>query len=134
MANLSLYDLAVLQRNDPYTGLIEDVTTYAPEFTTLPAHKRSGWWYEAAQRVALPTVGFRAANEDVATSRSTFKKTVKEMLFIDCELQLPSVPHGNWSLRALSNQRPSSSDSSSTTVSVLTPRASSGFARSCQGW
>jgi hypothetical protein len=91
MANLTLYDLAVLQRNDPYTGLIEDVTTLAPEFTIMPAHKREGWWYEAVQRVTLPTVGFRSANEGVATSRSTYKKTVKEMLYIDCELQLDEM-------------------------------------------
>lgn len=91
MANLTLYDLAVLQRNDPYTGLIEDVTTLAPEFSIIPAVKREGWWYEVAQRITLPTVQFRQANQGVATSKSVYKKTVKEMLYIDCQLQLDEM-------------------------------------------
>lgn len=88
MATLSLYDLAVLQRNDPYTGLIEDVTTLAPEFTTFPATKRSGWWYEAVQRTKLPTAQFRAVNQGVTPSASTYKKAVKEMLLVDVQLQM----------------------------------------------
>ena len=88
MANLSLFDLAVLQRNDPYTGLIEDVTTLAPEFSQMHAQKREGWWYEVVQRIALPIVQFRQANSGVSTSRSTYKKSVKEMLFIDCQIQM----------------------------------------------
>jgi hypothetical protein len=88
MANLTLYDLAVLHRNDPYTGLIEDVTTLAPEFTTLTAVKRPGWWYEVVKRTTLPTAQFRAVNEGVSTSKSTYKKEVKEMLFIDTQLQM----------------------------------------------
>jgi hypothetical protein len=88
MANLTLFDLTVLQRNDPYTGLIEDVTTLAPEFTEIAAQRREGWWYEVAQRVTLPTAQFRQVNQGVTTSRSTYKKSVKEMLFIDVQLQL----------------------------------------------
>lgn len=88
MANLTLYDLAVLQRNDPYTGLIEDVTTLAPEFTTLAAQKRSGWWYTIVKRTGLPTAQFRPVNQGVTASKSTYKKEVKEMLFIDTQLQM----------------------------------------------
>jgi len=88
MANLTLYDLAVLQRNDPYTGLIEDVTTLAPEFTTLGAVKRPGTWYEVVKRVTYPTAQFRSVNEGVSTSKSIYKKEVKEMLFLDTQLQM----------------------------------------------
>jgi hypothetical protein len=88
MASLTLYDLAVLQRNDPYTGLIEDVTTLAPEFSTFAAHKRPGTWYEIVSRTTLPTAQFRPVNQGVTSSKSTYKKAVKEMLFIDTQLQV----------------------------------------------
>jgi hypothetical protein len=88
MANLTLYDLAVLQRNDPYTGLIEDVTTLAPEFSTFAAVKRSGTWYSSVRRTTLPTAQFRSVNEGVSTSRSIYKKEIKEMLFLDTQLQM----------------------------------------------
>jgi len=88
MANLTLYDLAVLHRTDEYTGLIEDVTTLAPEFSTISAMKRPGTWYEIVKRVQYPTAQFRNVNEGVTTSRSTYKKEVKEMLFLDTQLQM----------------------------------------------
>lgn len=86
MPNLSLYDLAVLQRNDPYTGLIEDVTTLPMEFSSIAAVKRSGWWYEVVRRVTLPTAQFRPANQGTTTSKSIYKKEIKEMLFIDTQI------------------------------------------------
>ena len=88
MANISLYDLAVLDRADAYTGLVEDVTTLAPEFTTISAMKRSGTYYEPVQRVALPTAQFRNVNAGVATSKSSYKKTVKEMFLVDVQLNM----------------------------------------------
>ena len=88
MANTSLYDLAVLHRADAFTGLIEDVTTLAPEFSTFGAVKRDGTWYEVASRTVLPTAQFRYANQGVATSKSTYKKQVKEMFNMDVQLQM----------------------------------------------
>jgi len=87
MPNTSLYDLAVLHRADPFTGLIEDVTTLAPEFSTFGAVKRDGTWYEVASRTTLPTAQFRYANQGVATSKSIYKKQVKEMFNLDVQLQ-----------------------------------------------
>ncbi len=86
MAQLSLYDLAVLQRNDRYTGLIEDVTTLPKEWDTIAAVPRDGWWYEIVKRVTLPTAQFRTPNIGVNSSKSTYKKEVKEMLFIDTQI------------------------------------------------
>lgn len=88
MANLSLYDLAVLDRADEYTGLIEDVTTLAPEFSTFSAVKRPGTFYEVVKRVTLPTAQFRRANEGVTPSKSVFKKEVKEMFNLDMSLNV----------------------------------------------
>jgi hypothetical protein len=87
MANTSLYDIAVMFRADAYTGLIEDVTTLAPEFSTFNAVTREGTWYEIASRTTLPTAQFRYTNQGVATSKSVYKKQVKEMFNLDVQLQ-----------------------------------------------
>ncbi len=86
--NLTLFDLAMLQRNDAYTGLIEDVTTLPREWDTIPATKRSGTWYEIVKRVQYPTAQFRQVNGGVNTSKSIYKKEVKDMLFVDTQLQM----------------------------------------------
>ena len=88
MATTSLYDLYILDRADQYTGLIEDVTTLAPEFDTFAAHKRSGTWYKIAKRTTVPTVQFRNVNAGVVPSKSQFKSEIKEMLFLDAIINM----------------------------------------------
>lgn len=88
MATTSLYDLAILDRADEYTGLIEDVTTLAPEFGVIAAHKRPGTWYKTVKRTTLPTVQFRQVNAGVPTSKSTYKSEIKEMFFLDARLNM----------------------------------------------
>jgi hypothetical protein len=83
MASLTLWDLFTLQRNDPQTGLIEDVTTLAPEFTAIPAVAKDGTYYEIVSRTALPTVQFRNLNAGVAAAKSSYKKMRKEMFLLD---------------------------------------------------
>lgn len=88
MANsyITLLDLAVLNRADAYTGLVEDVTTLAPEFNTFSAHTRSGWWYEVARRISLPVAQFRNTNAGINSSKSTYKQDVKQMFNMDIRL------------------------------------------------
>lgn len=88
MANnyMTLLDLSVLNRADAYTGLVEDVTTMAPEFNTFSAHARSGWWYEVARRIALPNAQFRNPNAGVNSSKSTLKQDVKQMFNMDIRI------------------------------------------------
>lgn len=88
MPQLSLYDLAVLNRTDEYTGLVEDVTTLAPEFSIFASVPRDGTWYEIARRVTLPTAQFRKTNEGVTPSKSVFKKEIKEMFNLDVGLNV----------------------------------------------
>ena len=88
MATTSLYDLAILDRADEYTGLIEDVTTLAPEFDTFAAFKRPGTWYKTVKRTALPTIQFRNVNAGVPASKSGYKSEVKEMFFLDGRLNM----------------------------------------------
>jgi hypothetical protein len=88
MATTNLYTLAILNRADAYTGLIEDVTTLAPEFHEIAAVKRPGTYYEIAKRVSLPTMQFRSVNAGVTQSVSGYKKEVKEMFFLDGQIQM----------------------------------------------
>jgi hypothetical protein len=85
---LTLYSLVTLQRNDMFTGLVEDVTTYAPEFSKVPVVTRSGTYYEIVRRTALPTAGFRAINNGASSSASTFKKELHEMFFMDAPINV----------------------------------------------
>ena len=91
MANLTLLDLITLQKNDPLTGLVEDVTTYAPEVSTIPVVVRPGITYYIAKRTALPSSGFRQINAGIASSKSSFKKEVKEMFPIDCQVTVDEL-------------------------------------------
>lgn len=88
MANLTLFDLFTLNLNDPYTGLIEDVTILPREWETINAVPRDGTWYEIVKRTTYPTAQFRQVNAGVKTSKSQYKKEVKEMLFIDTILNI----------------------------------------------
>jgi hypothetical protein len=83
---LTLFDLVTLQRNDRLTGLVEDVTTYAPEFSMVPVEKRPGTYYEIVVRTSLPTVSFRNINQGVAPTKSIYKKYLKEMFFLDAPI------------------------------------------------
>jgi hypothetical protein len=86
--NLSLFDLFALQRDDPIVGLIEDVTTLAPEFDVVSATARPGTWYEIVRRVALPTAGFRNVNAGSARGKSWYRKDLKEMFYLDAPINL----------------------------------------------
>jgi hypothetical protein len=70
------------------TGLVEDVTTYAPEFAEMPIVTRMGTTYKVATRTALPPVQFRIPNQGVTPGKSSFKQEVKEMFFLDGIIQV----------------------------------------------
>ncbi len=86
--NITLFDLITLQRNDILTGLVEDVTTYAPEFAQIPIVTRPGHYYEIVKRTALPTAAFRTVNNGTTASKSAYKKEVKEMFFLDSPINM----------------------------------------------
>lgn len=85
---MTLLDLMVLQRNDQLTGLVEDVTTSAPEFDTFPAVARKGTFYEIVRRIAFPTVGFRKVNAGTVPGKSASRKEVKEMFYLDALINM----------------------------------------------
>jgi hypothetical protein len=84
----TLLDIANRSGSDALVGLIEDVTTYAPEFSVIPAVTRKGTTYRVTRRTGLPTAAFRSVNESGTIGKSTWKQEVKEMYFLDCPLQV----------------------------------------------
>ena len=88
MAMTTLFDLLTLQRNDIMTGLVEDVTTYAPEFSRIPVVTRPGTYYEIVRRIALGTAAFRQINNGTSAIKSAYKKEQKEMFYIDVPVNM----------------------------------------------
>ncbi len=84
--NLTLLDLAFRQYNDTLTGLVEDVTVYAPEFSEIPVVTRPGITYKVGIRTALPPSQFRIANAGVTPGKSAYKQVIKEMFFLDAPI------------------------------------------------
>ena len=81
--NLTLVDLVARQYNDVLTGLVEDVTVYAPEFSEIPVVTRPGITYRVGKRTQLPPSQFRIANAGVKPGKSAYRQEVKEMFFVD---------------------------------------------------
>lgn len=85
--NLTFLDLAARTGSDELTGLVEEVLTNAPELRSFPIVERAGTTYKVTRRTALPPSGFRNANEGVATGKSQYVQDIKEMFFLDCQLE-----------------------------------------------
>lgn len=78
MANATMLDIAKLNGNDPVVGLIEENLKYSPEVEVFPFRTIRGTSYKTGIRTALPTTGFRNANEGQASSKSTFRQDLVE--------------------------------------------------------
>jgi len=84
----TLVDIAARTDSDAIIGLIEDVTTYAPEFSVFPAAAKAGTTYRITRRTALPTSAFRNVNESLTIGKSVYAQEVKQMYYVDCQLQI----------------------------------------------
>ena len=93
MANITLYDIVTRNGNDALTGLVEDVTIYAPEFSQIPVVVRAGTTYKTLARVTLPSSGFRQINQGITGSKSTYKQTVHEMFPIDTQIVIDELAY-----------------------------------------
>lgn len=85
---LTMLDIAARTNNDQVVGLIEDVTTYSPEFRTFPVRPIAGVTYLVGRRTALPSSGFRSANEGIAAGDSTFVQELKQCYFLDAQMKV----------------------------------------------
>jgi hypothetical protein len=90
--SLTLLDLAARTGSDAIVGLIEDVTTSAPEFRNVLARPMPGTSYKLTRRTALPTPAFRDANPaSLASSSSAYVQDLKQMYFLDCPLEVDEM-------------------------------------------
>lgn len=87
--SLTLLDVAKARSTKAEMALIESVATYAPEITRFPGRVINGTSFKTLDRNALPTTGFRNANEGLAASKSNFTVRTHEcMIFggsISCD-------------------------------------------------
>jgi hypothetical protein len=88
MANLTLLDLAARSNSDRVVGLIEDVHTVAPEFSVFPVRPVAGTSYKVTRRTGFPSSSFRSVNEGIDTSKSTYVQELKQMFFLDAQLEV----------------------------------------------
>jgi len=93
MANITLYDITTRNHNDALTGLVEDVTIYAPEYSQIPVIVRAGTTYKTLSRIALPAAGFRQLNGGITGSKSVYKQIVHEMFPIDTQIVVDELAY-----------------------------------------
>jgi len=80
---LTLLDLAKRTGSDAALGLLEEITTVAPELSVIPVRPRSGTTYKYTSRTGRPSGGFRSVNSGATPQKSTYKQQLGEMFFFD---------------------------------------------------
>lgn len=91
--DLTLVDIYTTNHNDILTGLVEGVTTFAPEWSQIPVTVRAGIDYTTLVRTFLPPVGFRLINQGLQGASSTFKQIKHEMFPLDCQLEVDELAY-----------------------------------------
>lgn len=86
--NPTLLDIAKLNSTDKVVGLIEESLPAAPELQLFPARSIRGTSYYTVKRTGRPSVSFRAANEGVAASKSSFAKQLIEMYILAAAVEI----------------------------------------------
>jgi len=82
-ARRTLLDIAKANGSDALAGLIDEAVATNPEFTIGYARPISGTQYKVKVRTALPSVGFRSANEGVETTKGTLVNRLVECFILD---------------------------------------------------
>lgn len=88
MARATLLDIAKLNGTDQVVGLIEENLTYAPELQIFMARSIKGTSYKTRVRTGFPSVGFRAANEGVTPSKSSFDQRLVECFILGGRIEV----------------------------------------------
>lgn len=93
MAQLTLLDIAKRNGSDREIGLIEDVTTFAPEVAVLPARPINGVTFKSTLRTNYGTAAFRATGSGATLIKSTYQQKIAECFFLDAPMQVDeSIP------------------------------------------
>lgn len=88
MAMISLMEVAKRNGTSNIVGLIEEVTTFAPEMMELMGITIPGTSYKTRIRKSYPNVGFRAANQGTPLTASTYDNARKECFIVDAQIQV----------------------------------------------
>lgn len=84
----TMLDIAKLNGNDAVVGLIEENLKYSPEVSVFPFRTIRGTSYKTGIRTALPTTGFRAANEGQTPTKSTFDQRLVEAFIFGGQIEV----------------------------------------------
>lgn len=107
----TMLEVAALQKNDVAVGLIEENLRYAPELMVFPSRVIPGTNYEAVIASGDPTVGFTAANDGPALTKTTLRKEMvtcgifRGAVEIDLAVEKASQGSGLPSLESLESSR-----------------------------
>ena len=107
----TMLEAAALQNNDVAVGLIEENIRFAPELTVFPSRVIPGTNYEAVIASGDPTVGFTAANDGPALTKTTLRKEMvacgifRGAVEIDLAVERASQGSGLPSLEAIESSR-----------------------------
>jgi len=107
----TMLEAAALQKNDVAVGLIEENLRYAPELMIFPSRVITGTNYEAVIASGDPTVGFTAANDGPALTKTTLRKDMvtcgifRGALEIDLAAERASQGTGPPSLVSIESRR-----------------------------
>ena len=85
---VTLLDIAKANASDRLVGIVEDNAKYTPELDAIFARTIKGISYDTLVRSALPSRGFRAANEGVANSTSVWANRHVDTFIADASFNL----------------------------------------------
>lgn len=86
---LTLYDITKRNGTDLAVGLVEEVTTWAPEINSVLGRPIPGTTYKTRVRSVLPAgPAFRAANEGSYVVASTYDQKIAQCFFLDAQMKL----------------------------------------------
>lgn len=83
--------LDITQRNgtDAAIGLVEEVTTYAPEIDEIMGRTIKGTTFKTKKRITLPTgPAFRNANEGSYIVSSAYEQTIAQCFILDAQMRV----------------------------------------------
>jgi hypothetical protein len=106
-----MLEAAALQKNDVAVGLIEENLRFAPELSIFPSRVIVGTNYEAVIASGDPTVGFTAANDGPALTKTTLRKEMvtcgifRGAVEIDLAVERASQGSGLPSLESIESSR-----------------------------
>ena len=79
----TLLDIAKMNGSDQVVGLIDETSKAHPEITLGYARTIKGLQYKTLVRTALPTVGFRDANQGANASKGTYENRLVETFILN---------------------------------------------------